>query len=175
MRGHPLRVVSKICLMVALLGLALPTTTASASASASASAQTIHRRTAVLGLSGTLLFTGPEPVDVTGSIRITVVTRTEPGGGGTAQITSQLRNTTGVGQDSGGLYHFVGTDNNVVEYPPGPISPLAVFPTFLKIYPPDPILPPHPIQPVRVLTTIDQDGTIDNITAEISNFEPDNP
>jgi hypothetical protein len=166
MRGHPRRAVTKIFLLVALLGLTLPTATASATTSTSA--QIIHRRTEVLPLSGTLLFNLPEPVDVTGRIRVTVVTRTNPGGGGTATITSQLLNTTGIGQDSGGRYRFVGAARNIVAWPPDPISPLTVFPRFLVIYPPGPVVPPHPIQPVRVTTTILADGTIADISANLA-------
>jgi len=170
MGGHPLRAISKICLIVALLGLTLPMTTASASAAI------LHRRTELLALSGTL-FSGPERVDVTGSIRVTVVTRSDPGGGGSADITSQLVNTTGIGQTGGGRYRFVGADHNTVAYPPDPVTPVAVFPTFLKIYPsglvvpPNPIVPPNPVRPVRIRTAIAQDGSIDNITAEV--FEVD--
>jgi hypothetical protein len=171
MRGHPTRAVTKIFLLVALLGLTLPTATASATTSTSA--QIIHRRTAVLALSGTVLSTLPEPVDVTGRIRVTVVTQTNPGGGGTATINSQLLNTTGIGQESGGRYRFVGADRNIVAFPPGPISP-TVFPRFLAIFPPGPVVPPHPIQPVRVGTTILADGTIDDIEADIPEFGPDN-
>ncbi|MFI5877623.1 hypothetical protein ACIBAH_35435 [Streptomyces sp. NPDC051445] len=169
MRGNLLRAFGKIFLLVALLGLALP------AAGASASAQVIHRRTEVLALSGTFA-SAVEPVTLTGRIRVSVTTRTNPGGGGTATITSQLINTTGIGQDSGRRYRYIGADRTVVAWPPGPVIPLAVFPTFLEFFPPDPIVPPHPIKPVTVLTTVLADGSIDSISATVGRLieNPDN-
>ncbi|MFE2585104.1 hypothetical protein [Streptomyces sp. NPDC059378] len=166
MRGHSRRALSKIFLLVALLGLTVPTATASASA------RVIHQRTVELALTGTLSTT-PEPVDISGRIRITVVTVANAGGGGTATITSQLRNTTGIGRSTGGHYRFVGSDRSIVAWPPDPVSPLNVFPRFLKISPPGSFVPPNPIRPVHVHTTVLSDGSIDSISADLPESGPD--
>ncbi|MFG2951666.1 hypothetical protein [Streptomyces adustus] len=168
MRGHSRRALSKIFLLVSLLGLTVPTATASASTVA----PIVHQRTLELALSGTLSTT-PEPVDIVGRIRISVVTVANRGGGGTATITSQLRNTTGVGRTTGGFYRFVGSDRNIVAWPPDPITPLTVFPRFLKISPPGSFVPPNPIRPVHVHTTVLSDGSIDSISADLPESGPD--
>ncbi|MCJ1680622.1 hypothetical protein MTF65_25390 [Streptomyces sp. APSN-46.1] len=175
MRGHLTRAVTKACLVLAMLGLVIPTTTTTAAAQR---AQVLHRQTVVLPLSGTFRTFGSEPIDVTGSIRVRVVTETEPGGGGTARVTSTLLRTTGIGQVSGDTYRLVGSDTDVVAFPPGPISPLTFRPTFYNIFPPDPIIPivpPHPIQPVIVRVTLAPDGAIDGIGAQIDPGTVDNP
>ncbi|MFF5447084.1 hypothetical protein [Streptomyces sp. NPDC012888] len=172
MRGHLARAAKKVCLVLAMLGLTLSVATTPAAA------QDIHRRTVVLPLSGTFRAFGSEPIDVTGSIRVRVVTETEPDSGGTARVTSTLLRTTGIGQVSGNLYRLVGSDTNVVAFPPGPITPLTFRPTFYNIYPPDPIIPivpPHPIQPVIVNVTLAPDGAITNIGALIDPGSVDSP
>ncbi|GAA5029045.1 hypothetical protein GCM10023335_67560 [Streptomyces siamensis] len=151
-------------------------------AHAAQAVQAVHTRTAVLALHGTFLElgAGAEPIDITGSLRVTVVTRSAAGGGGTAHIVSSLSRTTGIGQTSGATYRFIGADVDDVAYPPGPIAPLPVNPTFLKfwppgpIVPPNPIVPPHPIQPVSVAVTLAADGAINAITASIDDGGIDN-
>ncbi|MEU8528484.1 MULTISPECIES: hypothetical protein [Streptomyces] len=175
MRGHLARAATKAGLVLALLGLVIPTT---ATTAAARPAQDIHRLTVVLPLSGTFRAFGTEAIDVTGNIRVSVVTDTEPEGGGTARVTSTMLRTTGIGQVSGGLYRFVGSDTNEIAWPPGPIDPLTFNPRFFSIYPPDPIiptLPPHPIQPVIVDVTLAPDGAIDSIGALIDPGTTDNP
>lgn len=172
MRGHLARAAMKACLVLAVLGLTLPL------AATPAAAQEIHRQTVVLPLSGTFRAFGSEPIDVTGSVRVRVVTETEPGSGGTARVTSTMLRTTGIGQVSGDLYRFVGSDTNVVAYPPDPVAPLTFHPTFHSIWPPDPIIPivpPHPIQPVIVDVTLAPDGAINSIGALIDPGSVDSP
>ncbi|MFE6760431.1 hypothetical protein ACFVDQ_43755 [Streptomyces sp. NPDC057684] len=140
----------------------------------------VHTRTAVLPLHGTFFEFGAERIDITGSLRVTVVTRSTAGGGGTAHIVSSLSRTTGIGQVSGATYRFIGADSNQVAYPPDPITPLIVNPTFLKLFPPgpivppNPIVPPHPIQPVRVSVALAANGAINAITASINEDTTDN-
>ncbi|MFC9294982.1 hypothetical protein ACFTWH_16845 [Streptomyces sp. NPDC057011] len=170
MRGHLSRAAMKVCLVLAMLGLVIPTTSSAAQA-----AQVVHRRTVVLPLSGTFGGLGSEPIDVTGSIRVSVVTETEPGSGGTARVRSTLLRTTGIGQATGTFYRFVGSATNVAAWPPGPIAPLTFNPTFFQIFPPGPILPPHPIRPVIVSVTLAPDGAIDGIGAQVDPGSIDNP
>ncbi|MBW5485920.1 hypothetical protein [Streptomyces bambusae] len=170
MRGHLARAARKVCLVLALLGLTLSVAVPPAAAD--------DRQTVVLPLSGTFRSFSSEPIDVTGSVRVRVVTETAPGGGGTARVTSTLLRTTGIGQVSGGLYRFVGSDTNVAAWPPDPITPLTFHPRFYNIYPPDPIIPtvpPHPIRPVIVDVTLTPDGTITNIGAMVDPGSVDNP
>lgn len=176
MRGHLTRAATRASVALALLGLATPTVPAMAQpAHAVQAAQAaVHTRTAVLPLHGTFFELGAERIDITGSLRVTVVTRTAAGGGGTAQIVSSLSRTTGIGQVSRGTYRFIGADSNQVTFPPGPVTPLTVNPTFLKLYPPGPIVPPHPIQPVTVAVTLAANGAINAITATINEDTTDN-
>ncbi|MEU9033440.1 hypothetical protein AB0D45_00760 [Streptomyces sp. NPDC048352] len=169
MRGL-LRTARKAGLVLAMLGLTLSVASPPAAAD--------DRRTVVLPLSGTFRTFGSEPIDVTGSISIRVATETAQGGGGTARVTSTLLRTTGVGQVSGGLYRFVGSDTNVVAWPPGPVTPLTFHPRFYNVWPPDPVIPivpPHPIQPVIVDVSLAPDGTITHIGALIDPGSVDNP
>ncbi|PKW11835.1 hypothetical protein SAMN05428944_0931 [Streptomyces sp. 1222.5] len=173
MRRRLARAAAKVCLALATLGLVVPSTTATAAPAA----QTFHQQTVVLPLSGTFRTLGSEAIDVTGSLRVKVVTDTAQGGGGTAHVTSTMLRTTGVGQVSGGTYRFVGSDHNVVTFPPGPIAPLTFHPTFFNVYPPGPIIPtvpPHPIQPVILRVALAQDGAINGISATIDPGTTDN-
>ncbi|MFD7322998.1 hypothetical protein ACFV9D_18205 [Streptomyces sp. NPDC059875] len=172
MRGHLTRAATKVSLVLAVLGLVTTTATTTAAARP---AQLIHRQTVVLPLSGTFGAFFSEPIDITGSIRVRVVTETEPDGGGTARVTSTLLRTTGTGEVSGDAYRFVGSDTDEVAWPPAPITPLTFNPTFFKIYPPDPILPPHPVQPVIVDVTLAPDGAIENISALVDPGYVDSP
>ncbi|MER6925032.1 hypothetical protein [Streptomyces spiralis] len=52
--------------------------------------QVVHTRLVVLPLDGTFDAANAEPIHITGSIRVRVVTQTRPGGGGAAQIVSTL-------------------------------------------------------------------------------------
>ncbi|MEU3614159.1 hypothetical protein ABZ725_17805 [Streptomyces sp. NPDC006872] len=171
MRGHAIRAARKLTLFIAALGLTVPA--ALATAQPAQAALIVHVRTATLPLSGSI--TGAsEQIAVTGSITVTVLTRTNTGGGGTAQIISRLGGTSGIGATTGARYLFVGADNNTVSWPPGPIAPLTVFPRFLQInpfFPPDPIVPPHPIAPVRVDVSVTETGVIDSIDAELDEEE----
>ncbi|MFB6614857.1 hypothetical protein ACFCV9_11690 [Streptomyces sp. NPDC056367] len=173
MRGHLARAATKACLVMAMLGMTLSVASAPASAD--------DRQTVVLPLSGTFRTFGTEPIDVTGSISVRVVTENGPGGGGTARVTSTLLRTTGIGQVSGGLYRFVGSDTNLAAYPPDPITPVTFHPRFYNVWPPDPvvpphpILPPHPIQPVIVDVTLGPDGKINHVGALVDPGTVDNP
>lgn len=174
------RVARRLCPLVAALALTGPLTLAGAQPAGAAAVAfpAVHVRTATLALSGRI--TGAqEKIDITGSLFVTVVTRTNTGGGGTARIISALGPTTGVGQTTGGRYLFVGADSDVVSWPPGPVTPLIASPTFLQInpfFPPGPVVPPHPIDFVRVGVTVTGDGEIDDIVALINLIEdPDNP
>ncbi|WP_333765060.1 hypothetical protein [Streptomyces sp. IBSBF 2390] len=171
MRGRLTRAVTRVSLAVALLGLIAPTATAAAQP-----AQTVRTRTVLLPLNGTFDEAGAEPIAITGSIRVTVITRTNPGGGGTALINSALGRTTGIGQETGGTYRFAGADATTRSYPPGPITPLVFKPVFLKFWPPGPIVPPHPIRPVQVGVLVAGNGNITNISATIDRGieNPDN-
>ncbi|MFE5487577.1 hypothetical protein [Streptomyces sp. NPDC056527] len=178
MRGHLTRAATKVSLVLATLGLITTTVT---TAAAARPVQIIDRQTVVLPLSGTFNAFFSEPIDITGSVRVRVVTESEPDGGGIARVTSTLLNTTGVGEVSGDSYRFVGSDTNEVAWPPGPVTPLTFNPTFFKVYPPgpvvppNPILPPHPIQPVIVDVTLASDGAIENISAQVDPGTIDNP
>ncbi|MEU0402718.1 hypothetical protein ABZ318_21235 [Streptomyces sp. NPDC006197] len=57
MRGHLARAATKVCLVLAVLGLTLPVATTSAAA------QDTHRRTVVLPLSGTFRTFDPGSID----------------------------------------------------------------------------------------------------------------
>ncbi|MFD9412992.1 hypothetical protein ACFWBN_39160 [Streptomyces sp. NPDC059989] len=159
-----MRAATRIGLVAAVMCLATPTLTAEAAA--------VNSRTVVLPLNGTFEEPGAEPIDITGSIRVRVVTRTEPGRGGTAHIVSTLQRTTGTGEDTGATYRFAGTDVAFRTFPPVPVTPLDINPVFLKFWPPTPILPPHPVRPVNVEVTLAADGTINAITAEVGNGSP---
>ncbi|MFE1230076.1 hypothetical protein [Streptomyces sp. NPDC058745] len=178
MRGHLTRAATKAGLVLATLGLV---TTAATATAAARPAPITDRETVVLPLSGTFRAFSSEPIDITGSIRIRVVTETDSGGGGTARVTSTLLNTTGTGEVSGDSYRFVGSDTDEVAWPPDPITPLTFNPTFFKIVPPhpivppNPIVPPHPIQPVIVDVTLAPDGAIDGISARVDPGTIDNP
>ncbi|MEU9864768.1 hypothetical protein AB0D99_28215 [Streptomyces sp. NPDC047971] len=178
MRGPFTRAATKAGFILATLGLA---TTAATTTAAAQPAQEIDRETVVLPLSGTFGALFSEPIDITGSVRVRVVTDPEPGGGGTARVTSTLLNTTGIGEVSGDSYRFVGSDTNEVTYPPGPVTPLTFRPTFFKVFPPgpvvppNPILPPHPVQPVIVDVSLAPDGAIEGISARVDPGLFDNP
>ncbi|WP_416976432.1 hypothetical protein [Streptomyces sp. T028] len=183
MRGHAIRAARKLTarklfLLVAALGLTVPLALTTAPPAGATALPALHVRTANLPLSGEI--TGAsEKIDITGSLAVTVITRTNPGGGGTAQFISALGPTTGVGQTTGGTYWFVGADNDVAAWPPDPVSPVIVTPTFLQIspfYPPGPIVPPHPITFVKVAALITGDGEINDIAALLNLIEnPDSP
>ncbi|GEC06807.1 hypothetical protein SSP24_44620 [Streptomyces spinoverrucosus] len=163
MRGNRIRAATKISLALALLGLVTPTVTAAAQP-----AQTIQTRTVVLPLSGTFDEPDAEPINITGSIRVTVITQTNPGGGGTARIVSNLRRTTGVGEETGDTYRFAGADVATRAYPPDPITPLEITPVFLKFWPPGPVLPPNPVRPVEIVVSVAGNGAITDISAEVA-------
>ncbi|MGM9379852.1 hypothetical protein [Streptomyces antibioticus] len=178
MRGHAIRAARtftvKLSLLLAVLGLAVP----SAVAAAAQPARAGHAAPAALGVdwrSATIALSGPiagasEQINLTGTIHVTVVTRTGVDGGGTAQVISSLGNTRGVGAVTGATYRFVGADVDRVTVPPNPIAPLTVLPTFLQInpvLPPNPIVPPNPIAPVRVLVSLTATGGIAGIDASL--------
>ncbi|AWW41975.1 hypothetical protein [Streptomyces cadmiisoli] len=165
MRGRLVTAATKTSIVLALLGLTTPAVPATAQPAQVA--QLVHARTVLLPLNGTFDEEDAEPIDITGSIRVTVVTRTAPGGGGTARIVSNLGRTIGIGEDTGARYRFAGADIDTVAYPPDPVTPLTIRPTFLKFWPPGPIVPPNPIQPVEVNVTLAANGTINSITAEV--------
>ncbi|WP_460066950.1 hypothetical protein [Streptomyces sp. YKOK-I1] len=180
MRGHAVRaarkrVARRLCLFVAALALTVPVGLAAAppAGAAAVAFPAVHVRTATLPLSG--LITGAdENIAVTGSLSVTVVTRTAPGGGGTARIISALGPTTGVGQTTGGRYLFVGADSDLVTYPPDPITPLIASPAFLQIdpfVPPNPIVPPHPISFLKVGVVVTSAGEINDIVALLNQIE----
>ncbi|GAB7109200.1 hypothetical protein JCM4814A_75140 [Streptomyces phaeofaciens JCM 4814] len=176
MRGHAIRAARKLTLLLATLALTFPV--ALATAQPAQAAAFVHWRSARLPLNGQI--TGAsEQIAITGTIDVTVVTRANPGGGGTARIISSLGRTTGVGATTGARYLFVGADVDVVSWPPDPVTPLVVRPTFLQIspfFPPNPIVPPHPIDFVSVGALVTSDGEINDIFATINLIEnPDNP
>ncbi|MCF3132848.1 hypothetical protein [Streptomyces olivochromogenes] len=180
MRRHALRATKKTCLLVAALGLALPAAGASAQTTPrkvapalapAAAAVGVHFATADLALSGPLTL-DKEHVDVTGRITVTVVTRANAGGGGTAQIISSLRDTTGVGRTTHGTYRFFGASTDTVSWPPEPVSPVVVSPRFL-VFPPGPVVPPNPVRPVRVTVILKENGKISNISARVQGTTAD--
>ncbi|WP_327429521.1 hypothetical protein [Streptomyces sp. NBC_01236] len=171
MRGHLTRAATIGSLALAVLGPAAPAVSAAAqplrAVTAVRAVSAVHTRTVVLPLSGTFSGADAEPIGITDSIRVTVVTSADSGGGGTVRVISTLDNATGTGSVSGAIYRFVGADYTKVAFPPAPITPVTVDPTFLKIIPPVPVQPVQHVQPVRVAVTVTADGTISDITASI--------
>ncbi|MFD5574408.1 hypothetical protein, partial [Streptomyces cadmiisoli] len=78
MRGRLVTAATKTSIVLALLGLTTPA--APATAQPAQVAQLVHARTVLLPLNGTFDEEDAEPIDITGSIRVTVVTRTAQGG-----------------------------------------------------------------------------------------------
>ncbi|MET9098527.1 MULTISPECIES: hypothetical protein [Streptomyces] len=177
MRGHAIRAARtftvKISLLLAVLGLAVPSATAAAAQPARAGHAVptlgVDWRSVTIALSGPIAGAS-EQINLTGTLHVTVVTRTGADGGGTAQVISSLGNTRGVGAVTGATYRFVGADVDRVTVPPNPITPLLVLPTFLQInpvLPPNPVVPPNPIAPVRVLVSLTATGGIAGIDASL--------
>ncbi|MDK9496550.1 hypothetical protein QEZ40_001132 [Streptomyces katrae] len=177
--GRLVRATVPIGVAAAALCLTAPVPAAATTSAQAARLAVVHSSIVQLPLDGTFEETGAEPIHLTGSIRVRVTTRTTAGVGGTAQITSTLIGTTGIGEDTGARYRFAGTDIALRAYPPDPVTPVEVTPRFLKFYPPvpilppNPVLPPHPVRPVLVRATIAADGTVGAVTAQVVGEAPD--
>ncbi|MEU9717381.1 hypothetical protein [Streptomyces sp. NPDC047976] len=177
--GRLARATVPIGLVAAALCLTAPVPAAATTTVPAARLAVVHSRIVQLPLDGTFEEAGAEPIHLTGSIRVRVVTRTTAGVGGTAQITSTLIGTTGTGEDTGARYRFAGTDIALRALPPNPVTPVEVTPRFLKFYPPVPILPPHPVvppnpvRPVLVRVVVAADGTVGAVTAQVVGEAPD--
>ena len=175
MRGHAMRAARRghlICLVATAAGLSVPAAAATAEAAptAPAVAEVVRSRSADLPLSGQLS-TDSERVGVTGRLRITVLTRTKPGGGGTVLVVSALRGTTGTAHAGLGTYHFCGVATDTLAFPAVPAEPLTLFPEFTA-FPPDPTALPYPIRPARLLVTVTGAGDITALAASVHDPRP---
>lgn len=159
MQGKSFHILTKLGLLVGLLGLVAPVGVQAAPTPQDPAGT----RTFNLPLQGTTT-AGPEPIALTGFIN-EVVTTNATAHGTTVRVTFTLRPTVGRGLDTGTSYYLTGRDIIVRQVPPTPVR-LNLTPAFLLV---GRGVPPQPIKPVDIGMALNAAGpdSIDNATATV--------